>query len=84
MSDISDVDRRYLEGVGIEGVRIALLTDANLAIPDRGAAWRRLKEQDEKIAASKAWYAKYNLAVTIIAAIAAFVAAVASLVALFR
>jgi hypothetical protein len=81
---ISENDRRYCESLGIEGIRIALLTNANLAIPDRGAAWRWLKEQDERATAAKARYAKWNLAITIIGAIAAIIAALASLWVIFR
>jgi hypothetical protein len=85
MPGISDQDRCYCETIGVEGIRIALLTNANLAIPDRGAAWRWLKEQDETTAAQKTRYAKWNLSLTLIGAIAAIVAAVASVwVILFR
>jgi hypothetical protein len=84
MTDISEAARKYLESVGVEGVRIALLTNTNLALNDRGVAWRWLKEQDEAIAARKQRYARWNLAVTIIGAIAAIVAAGAGIWALPR
>lgn len=78
MPEISDRDRRYCESLGTEGIRMALSTNANLAIADRGAAWRWLKEQDEKLASQKSNYARWNLSITIIGTIAAIVAAFAS------
>ncbi len=84
MPDISEHDRKYLESTGIENVRIALLSNTGLALDDRGVAWRWLNEQDQALNARKRRYAQWNLAVTIIGAIAAIVAAGAGIWTIFR
>jgi hypothetical protein len=84
MPDIPDKDRKYLEEIGVENVRIALQTNANLAIPDRGRAWRWLKEQDEKAKSETRFLEKTTLKIAIAGTLAAIIAAVASVWALFR
>jgi hypothetical protein len=81
---ITERDRKYLEETGVENVRIALLTNTNLAIADRGVAWRWLKEQDEKTGRTRTFYDRTNLKITTLGTIAATIAAIASVWALFR
>jgi hypothetical protein len=84
MTGITEEARKYLEDLGVEGVRLALLTNTNLPLRDRGVAWRWLKEQDEAIAARKQRFARWNLALTTVGALAAIVAAGAGIWALLR
>ena len=83
-SPISARDRQYLEEMGVENIRIALLANAGLAISDRGVAWRWLKEKDESTARARKFYDRTNLSVTALGMIAAFVAAIASVWVLFK
>ncbi|MBS0245481.1 MAG: hypothetical protein JSR61_02595 [Proteobacteria bacterium] len=80
---INERDRHYLEETGVENVRIALLTNTNLALPDRGAAWRWLKEQDDQTATQKAAFDRRMFYITVVGSVAAVIAAVASLIAIW-
>src|SRR6266852_8408888 len=87
MSGGLNLDRQSeskLEEFGVENVRIALTNNTLLPVPDKGIAWRWLREKDARRFQSDRVFARWTLIVAIVAAVAAIVAAVASVIPLLR
>ena len=83
----SDSDSEWeskLEEFGVENVRIALTNNAFLPIPDKGVAWRWLREKDADRHQSDRAFARWTLIMAITAAVAAIVAALASVIPLVK
>jgi hypothetical protein len=77
-------DRAKLNDIGVENVRIALTSNTELPLTDRGFAWRWLRDQDEKRQRSDLKNAQWTLRMAVIGAIAGTIAAVASVWALVK
>ncbi len=84
-------ERAKLEEMGVEAVRIALTNNTLLPLTDRGVAWRWLRDKEqekrldeEKIRSREEKLARRIYLYTVIAAIAGTIAAIASVVALFK
>jgi hypothetical protein len=73
-----------LEEVGVENVRMALSNNTPLPVPDKGTAWRWLREKDVSRHQSDRKLATWTLIMAIVAAVAAIAAAIASAVPLVR
>jgi hypothetical protein len=87
MVDYPERDRQdcaKLEEIGIEGVRIALLTNAHMPLADRGVAWRWLRDQDQEKRQREEALSRRMYIFTVIAAIAGTIAAIASIWALIK
>lgn len=76
--------RRRLEEIGLEQVKLALQTNGLLPLQDYGIAWRWMRDKEAEIADRRWWFARWTLVATIIGAIAAVIAAVASIWLLVR
>jgi hypothetical protein len=84
-------ERAKLEEIGVEAVKIALTSNTLLPLTDRGVAWRWLrdKEQENRLAEENFRLSEERLAgkifiYTVIAAVAGTIAAIASVIALFK
>lgn len=76
--------RERLEEIGLEQVRLSLQRNGLLPVNDLGIAWRWMRDKEVEIADRKWWFAFWTLVATVIGAVAAMVAAVASVWLLFR
>jgi hypothetical protein len=76
--------RHELAKWGAENVRIALSNQTYIPNIDREFAWEWLREQDETRLLLDRRYARWTLGITVVAAVAGVIAAVASILALLR
>lgn len=76
--------RKELEKWGPENVRIALGNQTHIPNIDRQFAWDWLREQDEKRLGADRQYAKWNLIITVIAAVAGIIAATTGILTLIK
>ena len=79
---ILEKDRKYLEETGVENVRIALLTNTHLALADRGAAWRWLKERDDESYKRRNTFDRVIFWLTLVGTVAAIIAAITGIIAI--
>jgi hypothetical protein len=77
-------ERAKLEEMGLEAVRIALTNNTLLPLTDRGVAWRWLRDKEQEKRLGEQKQASKLYIYTVIAAIAGTIAAIASVIALFR
>jgi hypothetical protein len=77
-------DYAKLEEIGVEGVRISLLTNTHMSLQDRGVAWRWLRDKDQEKRRADEALARKMYVFTVTAAVAGTIAAIASVWALFR
>ncbi|MFY9693211.1 MAG: hypothetical protein WBF24_04790 [Xanthobacteraceae bacterium] len=76
--------RKELETWGPENIRIALNNQTYIPNINREFAWEWLRDQDNERPNKDRQYAKWNLRITAIAAVAGIVAAIASVWTLLR
>jgi hypothetical protein len=76
--------RKELEKWGAENIRIALSNQTYIPNIDRGFAWEWLREQDDRRLNKDRQYARWNLTITVVAAVAGVIAAVASVWTLLK